>query len=210
LDQNFEIIMVVTNSITLILWSGFVVKYFSFKKPMTREEFDALVAKATENEIHETKFETLWSPQNNREFYTFNFMKSCKEAHYKDSYVGYRAKSPEEAQQLYNKEFMPPIFKRLCHPVYAGEYLGSLFADGHRPWDRMCIMRYRSVEDMLRAVVEYKQTNNFDHKWAALEKTQSDIYQSSIPIIGMIVSLVVLLFIWIVVSILVYYISSKF
>ena len=81
----------------------------------------------------------------------------------------------EDLMSLYMEYMWPALFRRACHPVYAG---GSVYRamdmvgiENAEVWDQGALMRYRSRRDMLEIVSNPVFRGRHDFKMAALDKT---------------------------------------
>ncbi len=88
------------------------------------------------------------------------------------------AEPGESAQQLLGRymEYMyPALFKRACHPVYAGRAvfrsMDIVGIENAEEWDQAALMRYRSRRDLLEIAGNPVFQGRHEFKVAALTKT---------------------------------------
>jgi len=76
---------------------------------------------------------------------------------------------------LYMAFMYPELFRRACHPVFAGRVvfraLDQVGVTGVEHWERAALMRYRSRRDMLEIAFDPEFGGRHEFKLAALEKT---------------------------------------
>jgi len=88
------------------------------------------------------------------------------------------AEPGETAGQLMNRymeHMYPELFKRACHPVFAGvavfNAMDVVGIEGAERWDTAALMRYRSRRDLLEIALNPIFGGKHDFKTAALDKT---------------------------------------
>ena len=88
------------------------------------------------------------------------------------------AQSGESASQLmdrYMEHMYPELFKRACHPVFAGnsvlQAVDIVGIENAEDWDAMALMRYKSRRAFMEIVSNPKMFGKHEFKIAALDKT---------------------------------------
>lgn len=83
--------------------------------------------------------------------------------------------SSAELMGHYMEYMWPALFRRACHPVFAGGSVGAAMdvagIDGAEQWGSAAMMRYRSRRDMWAISSHPSFRDRHDYKLAALEKT---------------------------------------
>ena len=77
-----------------------------------------------------------------------------------------------EADRAYARVVMPLLFKRGSHPVFVSERVGLMLGKYGEDVDRVAVVRYRSLRDLLTMTVEPSMMGNSHHKFAALDHTE--------------------------------------
>lgn len=84
-------------------------------------------------------------------------------------------KSGEEARvadAAYADVVVPLLLKRASHPVFVSRRAGLMLGRYGEDVDRVAVVRYRSLRDLLTMVVEPTMVEGGVHKFAALEHTE--------------------------------------
>jgi len=97
---------------------------------------------------------------NGREFYAVNLeqLKAGEEA--------------RAADQRYGRMVMPLIFKRGGYPVFVGTRAGSMLGDYGAEIDRVAVVRYRSLRDMIDMVLDPAMQAGSRDKFLSLDHTE--------------------------------------
>jgi hypothetical protein len=84
-------------------------------------------------------------------------------------------KTPEaaEADAAYARTVLPELFKRGGFPIYAGKPIGQLLGGASAGVDRVVIVRYRSLRDLLDMIEDPDMVAAVPYKFASLERTES-------------------------------------
>lgn len=78
----------------------------------------------------------------------------------------------DEADAAYTSIVMPLLFKRASHPVFVSERAGLMLGDYGREVDRVAVVRYRSLKDLISMTLEPTMVNGSYHKFDALVHTE--------------------------------------
>ena len=159
-----------------LIWIGALVitfAIFSFwyggnGKPISAEEGAALVAQLrasydpSEQSDHglADHLEEMIARDDGKEFYAVN-LEQLK--------VGDAAR---KADQAYARAVMPLLFKRASHPVFVSDRAGLMLGTYGEEVDRVAVVRYRSLRDLLTMTVEPSMIENSHYKFAALNHTE--------------------------------------
>jgi hypothetical protein len=84
-------------------------------------------------------------------------------------------KTPEaaDADAAYARVVLPELFRRGGFPIYAGRPIGHVLGDVSATVDRVVIVRYRSLRDLLDMIEDPEMISALPFKFASLEKTES-------------------------------------
>ena len=85
-----------------------------------------------------------------------------------------------EADRAYAAIVMPLLFKRASHPVFVSERAGLMLGQYGNEIDRVAVVRYRSLKDMISMASEPSMVEGSPHKFAALEHTEVFITRPTI------------------------------
>ncbi len=85
-----------------------------------------------------------------------------------------------EADRAYAKIVMPLLFKRASHPFFVSERAGLMLGGYGDDVDRVAVVRYRSLRDLISMASEPSMVKGSVHKFAALEHTEVFITRPSI------------------------------
>lgn len=165
-------------------WTGFLVLFFvvfslwygGSGKPLSQQDGAALLAELRaaygEDASAEGNFianiEAMIPNDDGREFYAVNLeqLKSGAVA--------------EEADRAYARVVMPLLFKRASHPVFVSDRAGLMLGDYGAQVDRVAVVRYRSLKDMIEMTLAPAMRGGSDHKFAALDHTEVFITRPTI------------------------------
>lgn len=157
-------------------WAAFlVVIFFAFSawyggngKPITAEEGAALLDELRANyanaPVSEQSFvsnmEAMIPNDDGEEFYAVNLeqLKDGPEA--------------EAADAAYGRVVIPLLLSRGAHPVFISEPAGLMLGDYGNQVDRVAVVRYRSLRDLIDMVNDPKMIAGGHHKFAALDHTE--------------------------------------
>jgi hypothetical protein len=76
------------------------------------------------------------------------------------------------ADAAYANIVFPLLFKRASHPVFVSQRAGLMLGRYGEEVDRVAVVRYRSLRDLLTMVVEPSMVEGGGRKFAALEHTE--------------------------------------
>lgn len=157
-------------------WIGFLaLVFFAFStwygghgKPITQEEGAALLqelrANYADGPVSEDNFisnmEAMIPNDDGKEFYAVNLeqLKQGPEA--------------EAADAAYGRLVFPLLMERAGHPVFVSNRAGLMLGDYGDEVDRVAVVRYRSLRDLIDMVNDPKMIAGGHHKFAALEHTE--------------------------------------
>ena len=100
------------------------------------------------------------------------------------------------ADQKYANVVFPQLAKRAGHPVFVGSVTGLMLGNYGKQVDRVAVIRYRSLRDLLDMIRDPTFVEGEPYKMAALEHTEVFIVKPSISfvqvrlIVGLILALV--------------------
>ena len=134
----------------LIVFAVFSSWYGGKGKPISAEEGAALVAqlRASYDTPEETEhgladhLEEMIAKDDGNEFYAVN-LEQIKDG-----------EAAREADRAYARVVMPLLFKRGSHPVFVSERGGLMLGKYGEDVDRVAVVRYRSLRDLLTMTVE--------------------------------------------------------
>jgi hypothetical protein len=150
--------------------------YTSFTGPMTQAEIDTVVARLEAGGADPSRVERLrefMAGDDGRQFIMVNMIDSA------DQPPSLPATGPgADADALmahYMEHMYPELFRRACHPVFAGLTIYSAMdlqgISGAETWTRVALMRYRSRRDMIAIATAPAFGDRHDYKLASLDKT---------------------------------------
>ncbi len=92
---------------------------------------------------------------------------------------------PEAAQadRAYAKIVFPLLLKRGGHPVFVSERVGLMLGQYGNQVDRVAVIRYRSLRDLIDMVLDPAMKEGEAHKFAALDHTEVFITRPTITFI---------------------------
>ena len=172
----------------LFVW--FSVWYGGAGKPISAEEGERLleqIRQTYENaDDSERRFlaniEDMIPRDDGREFYAVNLenLKDGPEA--------------EASDRAYAGVVMPLLFKRASHPVFLSNRVGLMLGEYGNQVDRVAVVRYRSLRDMIEMTLEPTMKAGEGYKFGALNHTEVFITRPTITFVHVRVTLALLLF----------------
>lgn len=78
----------------------------------------------------------------------------------------------EREDAAYARAVIPALLKRGCLPIYVGKVAGPVLGTGELTVQRVGLVRYRSLRDLLLMNLDPRMIAGAPHKFAALERTQ--------------------------------------
>ena len=171
----------------LFVW--FSAWYGGAGKPISAEEGERLleqIRQTYENaDDSERRFlaniEDMIPRDDGREFYAVNLenLKDGPEA--------------EASDRAYAGVVMPLLFKRASHPVFLSNRVGLMLGDYGTEVDRVAVVRYRSLRDMIEMTLEPAMKAGEGYKFGALNHTEVFITRPTITFVHVRVTLALLL-----------------
>lgn len=190
-----------------LIWMGglaIIFAVFSFwyggkGKPISAEEGAALIAqlRASYDTADQTEhgladhLEEMITKDDGREFYAVN-LEQLKDGD-----------AARKADAAYARMVMPLLFKRASHPVFVSNQAGLMLGEYGEQVDRVAVVRYRSLRDLLTMTVEPSMMEDSHYKFAALDHTEVFITRPFITFVHvkLMVALVLALLGWLGLSI---------
>lgn len=77
-----------------------------------------------------------------------------------------------EADRAYGGIILPLLLKHAAHPVFVSERAGLMLGTYGAEVDRVAVVRYRSLRDMINMVLDPAMKEGEIHKFAALDHTE--------------------------------------
>ncbi|MEM9179278.1 MAG: hypothetical protein AAGA89_06185 [Pseudomonadota bacterium] len=155
-------------AVLVVMFFAFSVWYGGNGKPITAEEGAALLDELRANYANApvseqsfvTNMEAMIPNDDGREFYAVNLeqLKDGPEA--------------EAADAAYGRVVIPLLLARGAHPVFISEPAGLMLGDYGNQVDRVAVVRYRSLRDLIDMVNDPKMIAGGHHKFAALDHTE--------------------------------------
>ena len=108
-----------------------------------------------------------------REFYAVN-LEQLKE--------GEEARA---ADQRYGQMVIPLVFAHGGHPVFVGDRAGSMLGDYGADVDRVAVIRYRSLRDMIEMILTPEMQAGSDDKFLSLDHTEVIIVRPFLSFVQM-------------------------
>ncbi len=171
----------------LFVW--FSAWYGGNSKPISEDEGRALIER-----LHDTfgdnvdngrgfiaNLETMIPNDDGREFYAVN-LENLKEG-----------PEAEHGDREYAKIVFPQLLKRGGHPVFISKRVGLMLGQYGNQVDRVAVVRYRSLRDMIDMVLDPSMEAGEVHKFAALDHTEVFITRPTITFIHVRITLALLL-----------------
>ena len=137
-------------------------------KAITPDEGEALLAELRTNyangPVSEQSFianmERMIPNDDGKEFYAVN-LERLKQGPAADT-----------ADAAYGRVVFPLLIQRAAHPVFVSERAGLMLGDYGEDVDRVAVVRYRSLRDLIDMVNDPAMIAGGHHKFAALEHTE--------------------------------------
>lgn len=172
-----------------VLFVWFSAWYGGAGKPISAEEGERLLEQvrqtygtADESERHFLKnIEDMIPRDDGREFYAVN-LEDLKEG-----------PEAEQSDRAYAGVVMPLLFKRASHPVFISDRAGLMLGQYGNQVDRVAVVRYRSLRDMIEMTVEPAMKAGEGYKFGALNHTEVFITRPTITFMHVRVTLAMLL-----------------
>lgn len=165
-------------------WAGGLVLFFILfsawyggnGKPLSLEEGRQMLAHL--QEVHDAdpteigslpyNLEAMLPNDDGKEFYAVN-LETLKDG-----------EAAREADRAYAEIVMPLLFKRASHPVFISHRAGLMLGTYGDEIDRVAVVRYRSLRDLISMASEPAMVEGSPYKFAALEHTEVFITRPSI------------------------------
>lgn len=182
-------------AILAALYGLFIWWYGGFAEPVTEQELEAYIeeftvasqAQGRDPSTNIKYMRNLAASDQGGEFLMVNLMDFRDTAAYPADSPWADDPDPLAADARYSAHIVPLLLKRASHPVMLGPLTGTFIIEGPwGHWDKVAVIRYRSVRDMLEMIVEMAELGDVvDHKWASMEKTQVFPIKSTLPLPGL-------------------------
>lgn len=151
-----------------VAFAVFSVWYGGKGKPISAEDGAALIAqlRASYDTDDQTEhgladhLEEMITKDDGREFYAVN-LEQLKDGD-----------AARKADAAYARTVMPLLFKRASHPVFVSSRAGLMLGKYGEHVDRVAVVRYRSLRDLLTMTVEPSMIESSHYKFAALDHTE--------------------------------------
>ncbi|MCR9270055.1 MAG: hypothetical protein NXH72_08730 [Hyphomonadaceae bacterium] len=156
------------SAVLIVAFIAFSVWYGGNGKPISAAEGARLME----------QFETIHgAPADGEESFVPNVREMIEKDDGKEFYAVNleRLKPGPEAQaadRTYAGIVMPLLFKRASHPVFVSNRVGLMLGDYGDQVDRVAVVRYRSLRDMIEMASEPAMVEGGSYKFAALEHTE--------------------------------------
>jgi hypothetical protein len=170
----------------VILFTVFSVWYGGNGKPLTQEEGALLIAQLrasypdSESGLADN-LEEMIAKDDGKEFYAVN-LEQLK--------VGDEARAADRA---YARAIFPQLIKRAGHPVFISERAGLMLGEYGTEVDRIGVIRYRSLRDLINMAKDPALTPHSHRKFDALEHTEVFITRPTITFLHVRLTLALLL-----------------
>lgn len=195
-SRTLKFIWVGSLTLVFVVFSNW---YGGNGKPITAEEGAALIAQLrasydtsdrTENELAD-HLEEMIAKDDGKEFYAVNLEQT------KDG------ENARNADRAYAQMVMPLLFKRASHPVFVSERAGLMLGKYGEEVDRVAVVRYRSLRDLLTMTVEPSMIEKSHYKFAALDHTEVFITRPFVTFVQvkLMLALILALFGWLGLSV---------
>lgn len=170
-----------------LIFIGISVWYGGSGKPISEAEGQALLqqVRATYGDSSGrdflTNIEAMIPNDDGKEFYAVNLenLKQGPEA--------------ERSDRAYGAIVLPLLFKRASHPVFISERAGLMLGQYGNQVDRVAVIRYRSLRDMIEMTLEPAMKDGEVYKFGALDHTEVFITRPVITFIHVRFTLALLL-----------------
>lgn len=168
------------------LFIAFSAWYGGNGKPLTEAEGEALIAQLWASyQKDETglaeNLEDMIANDDGKEFYAVNLE---------------QWKTGEKAQaagRAYSRTVLPLLIKRAGHPVFISHRAGVMMGDYGEVVDRVAVVRYRSLRDLINMANEPSLIEGSHHKFDALEHTEIFITRPTITFVHVRITFALLL-----------------
>jgi len=149
-----------------LLFIGFSAWYGGAGKPISESEGQSLLQQirqvygdSSERDFL-TNIEAMIPNDDGKEFYAVNLenLKQGPEA--------------EQSDRAYGAIVLPLLFKRASHPVFVSERVGLMLGQYGKDVDRVAVVRYRSLRDMIEMALEPSMKDGEVYKFGALDHTE--------------------------------------
>lgn len=145
-------------------------------KPITAEEGAELVAQIRANyadappeeRAFADKMEEMIIKDDGKEFYAVNLERLKQGA------------AADEADSAYGRIVFPLLLKRAGHPIFLSNRTGLMLGEYGKQVDRVAVVRYRSLRDLINMVNEPAMIAGSRYKFDALEHTEVFITRPTI------------------------------
>ena len=162
-----------------LVFFGFSAWYGGNRKPISPEDGAALIAEIRANYGSEDENErgfaenmvAMVADDDGKEFYAVN-LEQLK--------TGEAARAADRA---YARTVMPLLFKRASHPVFVSQRAGLMLGEYGEQVDRVAVVRYRSLRDLLTMTLEPTMIAGSDDKFLSLDHTEVFITRPSITFV---------------------------
>lgn len=154
--------------VLILAFVGFCVWYGGAGKPVSQAEGERLLerlataypAAAASGRGFIANMREMIPNDDGREFYAVNLetLKDGSEA--------------QAADQTYAGIVVPLLFKRASHPVFVSERAGLMLGEYGETVDRVAVVRYRSLRDLITMTLEPAMQDGEHYKFAALDHTE--------------------------------------
>ncbi len=174
----------------LALYGIFSLWYNNWRGPLTPQEIDVFIERArTQSQIEPERLATLRTfleQDDGREFFMVNLIATHREP---VEMPGNGEKRPaREVLKGYTDHFMPALFRRAGHPVFAGPAAGGYVEHwGVEPnpgWTFSGVIRYRSRRDMIELATDPKFEPAHVYKIAAMPHTLAFPVTPGLTVVG--------------------------
>ena len=175
--SNFPVLKTVWVGFLFASFVAFSLWYGGDGRPITPaegaallERFDAIYRDRGEgNHSFRSNIEDMIRRDDGKEFYAVNLERLKP---------GDAAKAADAA---YTRMVVPLLLKRAGHPVFVSERAGLMLGGYGASVDRVAVVRYRSLRDMIEMSMEPAMQSGEQNKFAALEHTEVFITRPTVP-----------------------------
>ena len=172
-----------------IIFVAFSTWYGGAAKPISTEEGQILLEEIQQifGDADESErgfianIEQMIPRDDGREFYAVN-LENLKDG-----------PEPALADRAYAKIVFPLLLKRGGHPVFLSDRVGLMLGEYGNQVDRVAVVRYRSLRDLIDMVLDPAMKEGEVHKFAALDHTEVFITRPTITFIHVRITLGLLL-----------------
>lgn len=151
-----------------LIFVGFSSWYGGNGKPISPEDGAALIAQmranygdnVTSGNTFAKNMEEMIAKDDGKEFYAVN-LEQLKQG-----------EAARDADRAYASIVMPLLFQRASHPVFVSERAGLMLGEYGEQVDRVAVIRYRSLRDLLTMTLEPEMIEGSPYKFASLDHTE--------------------------------------